>query len=349
MTSGTGLRGSVFTVNPTTGAVASLSNFGNTAQGSLGEDPSGIVLETNGNILVIDRGSGTAGAGALFRVNPTTDARTRLSDFGNQTQGLLGVDPTGVALDTTTGDILVIDPLSGTNSKGALFRVNPITGARTLLSDFGNAAQGPLGVDPTGVTFETTTGNILVIDTGGFGTGTEGALFRVDFSGARTILSDFGNAAQGPLGLDPRGVALDATGNILVIDQVGVLFRVNPITGARTLLSNFDTAAQGPVGNAPFGLALGLNGHILVIDPGSNTGGPSALFRVNPTTGDRTLVTRPGVDPFAVAVAPLLSPGDLLVIDFDSGTNNKGALFKVNPTTGNRILFSDFGNPEQGP
>ncbi len=34
---------------------------------------------------------------------------------------------------------------------GALFRVDPSSGTRTLLSDFGNAGQGPTGIDPLGV------------------------------------------------------------------------------------------------------------------------------------------------------------------------------------------------------
>lgn len=48
-------------------------------------------------------------------------------------------------------DILVIDPSAGTGLLGALFRVDPTTGNRTLLSDFGNAGQGPLGSNPLGV------------------------------------------------------------------------------------------------------------------------------------------------------------------------------------------------------
>ena len=52
------------------------------------------------------------------------------------------------------------------------------------------------------------------------GTGGFGALFRVDpMSGNRSLVSDFGNAAQGPLGLDPSGLALEAGGTVLVIDQ----------------------------------------------------------------------------------------------------------------------------------
>src|SRR5262245_60923714 len=70
------------------------------------------------------------------------------------------------------GDSLVIDRDAGTNSKGALFRVNPATGTRLLLSDFSNGAQGPLGTDPFGVAVEAG-GTILVID---FEVGGHGAL-----------------------------------------------------------------------------------------------------------------------------------------------------------------------------
>lgn len=45
------------------------------------------------------------------------------------------------------GQIFVIDFSAGTDTRGALFRVNPVTGVRTLLSDFGVASVPgePLG------------------------------------------------------------------------------------------------------------------------------------------------------------------------------------------------------------
>ena len=103
---------------------------------------------SGGDILVIDPEAGTGGLGALFRVNPSTGARTLLSDFGNALQGQTGVVPAGVAVEYS-GNILVIDPDAGTGTLGALFRVNPSTGARTLLSDFGVGT--PAGVEPFGV------------------------------------------------------------------------------------------------------------------------------------------------------------------------------------------------------
>ena len=50
-----------------------------------------------------------------------------------------------VSAQLSQGDILVIDSQAGTNFNGALFVIDPVTGNRTLLSDFGNPAQGPLG------------------------------------------------------------------------------------------------------------------------------------------------------------------------------------------------------------
>ena len=39
------------------------------------------------------------------------------------------------------GDILVVDQVGGTNGIGALFLVNPRTGQRSVLSDFGNKTK----------------------------------------------------------------------------------------------------------------------------------------------------------------------------------------------------------------
>jgi len=53
------------------------------------------------------------------------------------------------------GDALVADLTAGTGGRGALFSVDLTTGNRTLISNFGNGAQGPLGIDPRGVTLFT--------------------------------------------------------------------------------------------------------------------------------------------------------------------------------------------------
>jgi K319-like protein len=222
----------------------------------------------------------------------------------------------------TPGTILVIDQQGGTGNLGALFRVDPVTGARTLLSDFGNSVQGPLGRLPFAVALEAA-GTILVSNRDA-GSGSQGALFRVHpGTGVRTLLSDFGVGAPDLLGLDPLGVALEASGTILVsntqagTDERGVLFRVDPVTGVRTRLSDFDCSAgcstpQGPLGRDPTGVALEAAGTILVTDFTAGTSTRGALFRVHPATGVRTLLSDFGVgapdllglDPIGVAVVP---------------------------------------------
>jgi hypothetical protein len=292
--SGTGGKGRLFEVNRGSGSRTVLSDFGDGSLGQPGQAPFGVAAEASGHILVVDFHAGTNNRGALFRVDPKTETRTILSDFGNPGQGPLGDDPVDVAVEAS-GHILVIDEDAGRNEKGALFRVNPVTGNRTMLSDFGQG-QRP-GSQPNEVAVEAS-GQILVVDLDA-GTNNRGALFRVNSaSGNRTLLSDFGDSAQGALGYFLVGVAVEASGQILVIDNLGgtngkgALFRVHPTTGFRTLLNDFGSTAQGQaLGGALVGVAVEASGQILVLDSiaGIRTGGDGALFRVNPTTGFRTL------------------------------------------------------------
>jgi hypothetical protein len=115
---------------------------------------------------------------------------------------LLAVIALGAA-PAAADETYVVDQSAGTGGLGALFRVDAISGNRSLVSDFGNAAQGPLGRDPLGLALEAG-GTVLVADASA--PTVRGALFRVDaISGNRSLVSDFGNAAQGPVGLDPIG------------------------------------------------------------------------------------------------------------------------------------------------
>jgi streptogramin lyase len=299
---GTSFLGLLFRVDSTTGQRTVLSDFSDAALGATGVSPTGVAVESTGQILVIDRRAGTSTLGALFRIDPITGQRTLLSDFGNAALGALGLDPVGVAVEST-GQILVTDTQAGQDG-GMLFRVDPTTGQRTVLSDFGDAALGALGDETFGVALEST-GKILVIDG-------RGPLFRIDpTTGQRTVISNFLNPAQGPIGFEPLGVAVESTGQILVTEmRLNKLFRVDPSSGQRTVLSDFSDAAMGTTGIEVVGVAVESTGQILVTDEGFNL--PGALFRVDPGSGQRTVVSdfgnaalgAIGVDPWGVAVVP---------------------------------------------
>ena len=67
--------------------------------------------------------------------------------------------PFGVALGAAD-NILVVDSGAGTSTRGVLFSVDPTTGQRTILSDFGAPGQGALGSEPVGVATFTLSGPV---------------------------------------------------------------------------------------------------------------------------------------------------------------------------------------------
>ncbi|MBW1789922.1 MAG: IPTL-CTERM sorting domain-containing protein, partial [Deltaproteobacteria bacterium] len=262
-----------------------------------------------------------------------------------------GEDPSDLAL-SDSGLIFVIDSDGGTNAIGALYTVDPSTGNRVLISDFGNIADGPLGSLPRGVTV-TNSGDVLVTDRDA-GTDGYGALFKVDpVTGARVMVSDFGNNAQGPLGR-AMDIKEDNSGNIFVVVRQGAsgvigVMKVNVASGNRTLISDFENAAQGPTGVGPLFMAVESTNNLVVTD---NSIGDGYLFRVNPTTGNRSVLSDfgdnaqgpLGANIHGVAVE---ASGSILVTDVVAPT--EGAVFRVCPVTGNRIILSDIGDGSQGP
>ena len=105
-----------------------------------------LMLVSVGSVWVLDPDAGFASGGKLFRVDAVTGARTVVSDFNSGLNP--DANPTGIAVEST-GSILVLDPNAGFASGGKLFRVDAVTGARTVVSDF-NSGLNP-GANPTGL------------------------------------------------------------------------------------------------------------------------------------------------------------------------------------------------------
>ena len=224
-----GHHGALYRVDSRSGTRSLITAFADPARGALGVSPSNVAVERSGRILVIDDV-----ANALFEVAPATGKRAVLSDFNDRRQGPVAVSPTNVAVDRD-GKILVIDQFAGSGDGGALFQVDPETGSRTILSDFGDSGQGPTGTDPIGLAVEPS-GGIVVVDIG------QKTLFRVDpVTGARLLVSDLRDEAAGPPVDDPIAVAVAPSGEMLILDLTqSALFRIDPATGNRTIAIRFN-------------------------------------------------------------------------------------------------------------
>jgi DNA-binding beta-propeller fold protein YncE len=161
-------------------------------------------------------------------------------------------------------------------------------------------------------------GDLLVTDVAG-PTGVD-KIIRVDpVSGEQTVIT-----SGGLLG-SPVGIALDANGQILAINQEGSggawIVRVDPATGSQTPVTSGGLFSRG------IGLALDDSGNIFASDDAIG------IIMVDPLTGSQSL----------------LSSGSFWGITFDNAgdlvaTDNRSqALLRVDPTNGSQTLISSGG------
>jgi hypothetical protein len=258
-----------------------------------------VTLEADGQILMTDYLNR-----ALVRVDPQTGDRMIFS-------GCTTLDcsaPIGLGPDFSEVYMLVMENSGDalvTSSQKAVFRVEAVSGNRTVLSGCSDAecstviGGGPEFIDTSGITVESS-GDILVTDW------ILGSVFRIDAtSGDRTLVSgcilEFcspGTRVGSGVAFEfPVDVVVEADGSILVTEadsflgtEFRALFRVNPSNGNRTILSGCEqlectlVAGTGTNFSIPIGLALDGGGEILVGDYGMG-----AIFRVDPNSGDRVV------------------------------------------------------------
>ncbi len=249
------LEDAVFRVDPATGNRTILSDD-DTGTGATFDNPNGVAVEANGSVVVTDYG-----IDAVVRVDAPTGDRTIVSD-DDHGLGPTFFRPLGIEVDAR-GSLFVAD-----NIIPGVFRVDPASGDRTVFSG-GEVGEGPEISEPYDIAIEAD-GDLLVTDE------FQGTLVRADgATGDRSIVSDAFFA--------PRGVALDAQGQALVVDRDGQVYRVDPATGAVTVVSD-ETTGTGPLFAEPSWIAVEKSGQILVTDLDN-------LYRVDPVTGDRLILS----------------------------------------------------------
>jgi hypothetical protein len=311
----------ILRVDPSTGLRTLLSDLDDPSQGPIGYAYD-LEVDSSGDIVILSQHweGGVMVGVSLMKIDPVTGLRTVLHELNDSAQGQIVRYPSDIAIDDS-GNILCIDSFFY-----LLIKIDPATGFRTVLSDFNDPNQGPLVVPGASGVAVDATGNIMVTD---HGPGISGVLLSVDPStGFRTVLSDFGDTNQGPLGYDPGRMAVEATGDILVTEYIyGTLVRVDPSTGDRTLITDYDW----PLWLAD--VAVEAPGDILVTMIDDNNW-ERELHRIDPLTGLSTILSdfndpsqgQIGWSPQRVAVAPVrldnTPVGFNVVVElFDSTTN----------------------------
>ncbi|MEK6239221.1 MAG: hypothetical protein N2C14_31270, partial [Planctomycetales bacterium] len=116
-----------------------------------------------------------------------------------------------------------------------------------------------------------------------------GSVVSVDLdSGDRTLISG-GGVGSGPALVNPTGMLLDASGNILLTNRgsgADNLLRIDVATGNRSLVSGA-TLGSGPNFATPNDLDLDpASGLLFVTNQAANS-----VYAVDPVTGNRTVVS----------------------------------------------------------
>jgi len=148
-------------------------------------------------------------------------------------------------------------------------------------------------------------------------------------------------------------VVLPGGANDIVVATSYGLLRIDPVTGNRTALSGctdpscISTVGSGPSFGRPEDLELEGTGAVLVADGNRSTTPFRAIFRVDPATGQRTIVSgcaNPACSS-TVGTGPLFTSG-LIGLTKDASGNLivsdglQQALFHVDSVSGNRTVFS---------
>ena len=297
--------------------------------------PYGVAVDGLGNLYIADTGNNR-----IRRVDAVTGTITTVAGTG--AQGNTGVgglataatfgNPSGIAVDAA-GNLMFTD-----YGYGRVLRVDAATGILTLVAGGNNGGDGGLATNarldlPFGVCVDGS-GNVYVsaID--------DDNVRRVDaatgiittFAGnpASTILGDSGPAIDARLS-SPRGLGVDAAGNVYIADQDdGRIRLVTPATGIITTYAGSGTISSGDGGAAtsaqldqPMGTAVDAAGNLYIADTYDQI-----VRRVDAATGVITTVAGTGTEGFGgdggAATAALLDTpmgvafdpdGNLLIAD----------------------------------
>ena len=227
--------------------------------------------------------------GGIYRIDRITAERTKVT--GNT--GALGEvvlrTPLGVEVESD-GNIIVADadysPDGGTTFTGGVIRVNPSTGAKTLLASGGTLeyVQG-IGLNP--VSGEIYISNIRFPLTKG------GQIVRVNkTTGVQTVItpSNGVNIVRFPV-----GIACEADGQSLVVADAFAqrLIKIDLTTGNQSYLTarpeTLDPLSSEPKLDFPTHVAIEADGNYIVTD-GRDDGRDRRVIRIDKGTGIASLI-----------------------------------------------------------
>ena len=322
---GVGAYVSMYTIDPTTGALASIGppvstyDYGDSA-GSVTVAPLGkFAYVTNSG----DGWDGDDGSVSMYSINATTGALTSAGTINGNCPGLcypssLVIDPTGKFAYVVTGG-------GSVPSNVGMYSIDATTG--TLTSMGAIAAEGV----PNSVAVDSA-GKFVYMATANATFGLAGSVSAYAINATTGALGLIGTIAAGT---DPVSVAVDPSGKFAYVTNSGSndvsMYTIDATTGA---LASMGTIAAGA---DPVSVAVDPSGKFAyVTNFGSND---VSMYTINSTTGSLTVIgmTAAGLSPASIAIHPSGKFGYVT----NSGSNDV-SMYSIS-STGTLTLIATIG------
>jgi uncharacterized repeat protein (TIGR03803 family) len=263
----------------------------------------GLVLDGFGNLYGTTSSGGASGLGTVFKVD-TSGTEIVLHSFAGNPDG---ANPyAGLVMDDS-GNLYGTTENGGASGFGTVFKVD-ITGKETVLHSFAGGSSD--GADPKAGVILDPTGNLYGTTFKGGSRG-KGTVFKLDTTGAETVLYNFTGGADGG---NPFGG--------LTRDQNGTLYGTAEIGGSKSGRSSSYIGYLGCCRGVVFSLS-GTSENVLYSFTGGHDGGTPAADL-------------------------LLHNGALYGTTLSGGPGHRGTAFSVTVATGEETVLHGFTGGKDG-
>ena len=328
---------SMYTINPTTGALASIgppvSTYGygvyygsGVNAGSVAVDPLGKFAYITNAGDVYDYGDGADGSVAIYAINATTGALTSTGTINGNCPGLclpssMVVDPSGRLAYVANGG-------GGVPFNVAMYAINSTTGA---LTSIGAIAAG---TDPLSVAVDPAGKFAYVANWTGYDTNGSVSTYTIDATtGGLTPIGTIDT------GLSPTSIAIHPSGKFAYVTNSGSnnvsMYTIDATTGALTFTGT---------------IAAGIDPVSIAVDPAGkfayvanwtyDTNGSVSTYTIDATTG---VLTPTGT--IATVLSPTsiaIHPSGKFAYVTNSGSNSI-SMYSIDSATGTLTLIGTIG------
>ena len=329
---------SMYTINPTTGALASIgppvSTYGygvyygsGVNAGSVAVDPLGKFAYITNAGDVYDYGDCADGSVAIYAINATTGALTSTGTINGNCPGLCL--PSSVVVDPSGRLAYVANGGGGVPFNVAMYTINSTTGALTSIGTI------PAGTDPISVAVDPAGKFVYVANWTGYDTDGSVSMYTIDATTGG--LTPIGTIATG---LSPTSIAIHPSGKFAYVTNSGSndvsMYTIDATTEALIFTGSI------PAGTDPISVAVDPAGKFAYVANWTeyDTDGSVSMYTIDATTGGLTPIgtIATEVSPTSIAIHP---SGKFAYVT-NSGSNSV-SMYSIDSTTGTLTLIGTIG------